>query len=296
MTYGKVAFKRAPLELNEVLRGCVQPVEHEAHARGHALTLTPSSKPLFISGDRDRLEQVFGNLLTNAVKYTPPAGTIKVTVERERDQALVRVVDSGVGIESHMLTRVFDLFAQADRSLDRAQGGMGLGLTLVQSLVRLHDGQIEARSKGLGRGSEFRVQLPIAHEESEGVEPETPTASDAGARRIVVVEDHEDIRCMLEELLVRRGHEVTSVSDGPAGVARILATMPDIAFVDVGLPGFDGFEVARQVRSRAGKRIHLVAVTGYGQLDDRARALAAGFDQQLTKPVRLEDIEAAMNG
>jgi CheY-like chemotaxis protein len=275
-----------------------------------------------VHGDRLRLEQVASNLLTNAIKYTPRGGSVKVTLRRsksrETDCFELHVADTGVGIAADALERIFDLFAQADRSLDRSQGGLGLGLTVVQGLVGLHGGRVEARSEGLCRGSELIVTLPTADARPQDAArvstrpppappappPPEPSSVDvvvqaqetsedevggAGSRRVVIVDDNDDLREMLEMLLSSAGHDVTTAADGPSGLDRILERRPDAAFVDLGLPGFDGYELARRVR--AGERdTLLVAVSGYAQPEDRRRALDAGFDDHLKKPVGFEQL------
>src|SRR5262249_31777116 len=234
--------------------------------------------------DPVRIEQVISNLIVNAIQYTPADGTIHVSVGSSGPDAVVRVHDSGMGISADMLPRVFDLFAQGDRTLDRPQGGLGIGLTLAKSLAEAHGGTIEAWSAGLGQGSEFTVRLPRvpapAIEATAPVEPPGPAP-----RRILVVEDSQDARDMLRIYLAQSGHQVFEAADGPSAVEAAARVSPDIARVDVGLPGLDGYEVARRIRATAdGQRMLLVALTGYGQPQDTRRALDAGFDAHLVKP------------
>jgi CheY-like chemotaxis protein len=297
VTYGKVSLRPEAVDLGDILRASCQSLEPSFRASGVEFTsLIAPTMP--VRGDRVRLEQVFANLLQNALKYTPQGGSVAVTATASTGVAIVSVKDSGIGLDDKMLCRVFELFTQVDRSLERARGGLGIGLTLVRSLVQLHGGTVQARSAGLGRGSEFLVELPlgdrapvrVAEQERESLE----TAARAPAR-VVVVEDGEDLRGMLKELLEMRGHSVSTAADGAAGIERILAASPDVAFVDIGLPEVDGYEVARQVRA-GGCRALLVALTGYGQDDDRRQAAAAGFDRHLTKPVDLNDLEKVMVG
>jgi len=293
ITHGKVVLKTARLNLVDAVRDAFE--AHEARARTHGLkfSLRVAISKVCVDGDRQRLEQVFANLLTNAIKYTPRDGAIIVSVDEEGDDAVVRVDDSGVGISPEMLPRVFDVFAQANRSLDRTEGGIGLGLALVQSIVTLHHGRVEAHSAGAGRGSSFVVRFPRVAGEIAAAEPASSTAAANGAKRIVVVEDSSDIRELLVAILELAGHAVSSAEDGPRGLDAILTSTPDIAFVDLGLPGFDGFELARRARAQ-GSTARLVAVTGYGQYEDRQHAAAAGFDDHLTKPVVAEDLQRAM--
>jgi two-component system, sensor histidine kinase len=243
-----------------------------------------------VDADRQRLEQAFLNLLTNAIKYTPRGGSVRVTVRQNEDSAVVEVTDSGIGLADGMRSRVFDPFAQVDTALNRAEGGLGLGLAIVRAVVGLHGGTVEALSEGLGRGSSFVVRLPRLDAGA------TPTPLQAESRmqtkkRILLVEDSEDIRELFTEIM--SGHDVACAEEGPEGLDKILTWGPDVAFVDIGLPGFDGFEVARRARER-GFTGRLVALTGYGQAADRRRALQAGFDDHLIKPVLGADIERAL--
>ena len=240
------------------------------------------------------------NLLTNAIKYTPRGGRVQAWVLREEDQALLRVEDTGVGIPAEHLTSIFELFAQAPTTLDRARGGMGLGLTLVRALVELQGGTVAAHSAGIDQGSRFEVRLPCV--DAGAVAAETPARERqreehriAGpGLRIVVVEDNVDVREALVELLVLEGHAVEEAADGPQGLTRILSTRPDAALIDIGLPGFDGYELARRARRTLGDSVLLIAMTGYGQADDNRRAFEAGFDSHITKPVSIEAVETAL--
>jgi signal transduction histidine kinase/CheY-like chemotaxis protein len=296
VTYGKVALQIARLDLSELLRRVVQAYDHLARASNVTVAIDVVDG-LLVAGDRVRLDQTFGNLVANAIKYTPAGGSVLLEARAERKMVVVTVTDSGMGIDPATLPHVFELFAQADRSLDRAQGGMGLGLTLVKSLVRLHGGTVQASSAGPGRGSQFTVRLPLVDGAAEREDaPPRPSASGLAGKRVVLVDDSTDLRTLFEELLIGLGVEVGTASDGPEGVDRIVAARPDIAFVDIGLPGFDGYEVARRVRKALGDTVLLVAMTGYGQNDDRHRALEAGFDRHLTKPVGVRDIEKAIAG
>jgi signal transduction histidine kinase/CheY-like chemotaxis protein len=295
VTYGKVTLRLEPTSVADVLRSCFQSFEPAANAQHLAYSLHIDDAPALVSGDRDRLEQIFGNLLTNAIKYTPRGGSVRVQLSSTGSDCVVRIVDSGIGIAADMLPTVFDLFSQADGSLDRAQGGIGLGLTLVRSLLRLHGGTVEAFSKGTGCGSEFRVSLPLLSDGLAGAREPAAARELIASRRIVIVEDNDDLRIMQEQLLQLAGHHVLTATNGPAGVSTILDSAPDVAFVDLGLPGFDGFEVARRVRAASRAPVLLIAVSGYGQLEDRKRAQDAGFDGHLTKPVGLEDFVSSMS-
>jgi CheY-like chemotaxis protein len=222
-------------------------------------------------------------VLDNAAKYTASGGRIEVTGTREGGQAVLRIRDTGVGIPADMLSSIFDLFTQGEVSLARSQGGLGVGLTLARTLVTMHGGSIEAASEGEGRGSEFTLRLPLAAPE---VDPRAAAAAVAGSmRNILVVEDNADAREMLRIALELDGHHVEVAEDGIKGVETALRIHPDVALVDIGLPGLDGYEVARRIRQSLGEDVRLVALTGYGQAEDRRRTREAGFDVHLVKPV-----------
>lgn len=292
VTRGSVVLQRARISLGDALRGAFEALEPRAASHGIALSLDASGDDPLVDGDRARLEQVFSNLLTNAIKYTPAGGTVTVTVRRQAGDALVTVADTGVGLAPEMLERVFDVFAQVERTLERREGGMGLGLAIVRSIVALHGGSVVATSDGVGRGSTFTVRLPtVAAEQSRP--PPARKAENGLSLRVVIVEDSPDNRDMLSALLELQGHRVESAGDGPEGLDKILAVKPDIALVDLGLPGFDGLELARRARA-AGATSRLVALTGYGQPEDRARAHDAGFDDHLTKPVSDGELRNAL--
>jgi len=290
ITRGKIALRMERVRLETLVHQAVDTSQPLIDARRQKLTLNLSPEPLWLSADPARLVQVIANLLNNASKYTHAGGCIWLITEREGEQAILRVRDNGSGIETDLLPQVFDLFTQGDRSLDRVQGGLGIGLTIVRSLVEDHHGQVVAFSEGQGRGSEFVVRLPII---AEGARPELaePQGVRAGPpRRIVVVEDNRDARETLERLLALDGHAVLTADDGPTGLERILSTRPEVALVDVGLPRLDGYGVASEVRKQLGSAVQLVALTGYGNPEDRQRAFLSGFDSHLVKPVTLDDL------
>lgn len=298
VTSGKVRLQTEPLELTEVVQRCVQGAELAASSRRIDLHTDFAVKALIVDGDLVRLEEVFNNLITNAIKYSPEGARVVVSTRREGAQALVEVTDTGIGMEAEMLGRVFDLFAQAETSLDRSQGGLGIGLTLVRSLVELHGGAIAASSLGLGHGSTFRVELPLSRS-SNWTQPNLTVVTESKPASVLIVDDNADLLDMTRDLLEAAGCEVTAASDGVAGLAQLTGRAFDVAFVDIGLPGLDGYEVATAARAK-GVTAFLVAMTGYGQPEDRERALVAGFDRHLTKPVTatllkraLQDAEAA---
>ena len=290
---GKILLERRPVDLADVARRCVESLEGTA-ARRHEIVLSVADEPLLVEADLTRLEQVVSNLLDNAVKYTPPHGRIVVTVARHGAEAVVRVTDSGIGIPNDMLPRIFEPFIQVSASLPRAGGGLGLGLALVRGLVELHGGSVTARSAGPDQGSEFEVCLPAIPETTVPALPlpgRDGPSPPAQPRHVLVVEDSADVRDALRALLEVWGHHVEVAEDGPVGVEMARLSRPEIALVDIGLPGFDGYQVAERLRAApAGRGVFLVALSGYGQAEDRRRALAAGFDVHLLKPVDPEEL------
>jgi two-component system CheB/CheR fusion protein len=286
LTSGRIQLQRAPVELHALARRCLAALAESGRSAAHEVAL--EGGPAYAEGDAARLEQVVTNLLDNALKYTRPGGRIVVGTSTVGREAMLRVQDTGQGIEPDLLPRVFDLFVQEPQGLDRARGGLGLGLAVVKRLVELHGGSVSARSPGPGRGADFTVRLPATPPAppTAGRPAPPPTAAVRPRRRVLVVEDNSDAREMLCMALEAAGHVVEEAEDGPTGLARLASFRPDVALIDVGLPGLDGYAVARIARSRADTRaIRLVALTGYGQSEDRARALSAGFDRHVTKPV-----------
>ena len=296
VTTGKVVLQCRAIDVREIIQHAVQQLEPTFEQSHLQLFSSLGTRALWTHGDPVRLEQVITNLLTNAIKYTPACGRVDVTAERIGDDIVVCVIDTGLGIEIEMLTSIFDLFSQADRSLDRAQGGMGIGLTLVRSLVELHGGSVTASSPGLGKGSEFVVRLPFRAPLATAGQAVVEAVSLEGAvgRRVLLVEDNDDNREMLRALLEMDGFQVDVAADGPQGVKQALSLKPEIAIVDIGLPSMDGYEVARRVRAELGTDIRLVALTGYGRPEDQHRITRAGFDAHLTKPVDLADLAAVL--
>jgi len=295
VTSGKIVLHRTNVDFADIVVSCAETFKVRAAARGLTLNLHLNAEKALMSGDAVRLEQVVTNLLSNAIKYTPEGGTIDVTLEQDGGQSIFRVRDTGKGISPELLNRIFDLFMQGDVTIDRSEGGMGIGLTLVRKLVELHGGSVRALSKGRGEGSEFVVRLPLREEAH--LEPKVPEGPrELQPRHIVVVEDNRDVRDLLLIRLRHMGHRVDAARDGTGGVETILSLRPDIALIDIGLPGIDGYEVARRVRQELGANTYLVALTGYGQADDRQRAIEAGFDVHLTKPANLNDLQKVLAG
>lgn len=292
VTHGKIVLHKEPADLSEIVRSSVNAARGAAETARVALTTTLPKSPVWVLGDALRLEQIVNNLVGNALKYTPEGGSARVELEVKDGVAHLRVIDTGVGIPKAMQGRIFDLFTQDDRSLDRSKGGLGLGLTLVHNLVRLHGGEIFVASEGLGAGSTFQVRLATVPPPPSAVNAAPSSPAPAGGRhRVVIVEDNDDVRELLQEMFSLYGHDVATASDGPSGLDLVASSAPDVAFVDIGLPGFDGFELARRLRTK-GTSTLLVALTGYGQTEDRRRALAAGFDVHVTKPITERAIES----
>jgi PAS domain S-box-containing protein len=294
VTTGKIALVRVPVDLAETAQRCVAGLMPPGEPLHHAITAR--TEPTWVEADQARVEQIVMNLLSNAMKYTPRGGSILIAVGGDGRVARLSVKDSGAGMTPQMIDRIFDLFYQGERTLDRAEGGLGIGLTLVRRLVELHGGRVEAESLGPGHGSTVTVELPqIAAPTSSGHAAQDPPAP--SPRRIVIVEDSRDSREMLRYLLEHAGHEVHEAGDGPRGLQAILELRPDIALVDLGLPGLDGYEVARKVRAdEAGRAVRLVALTGYGLPDDLRRSEDAGFDAHLVKPVDPARLAAVIRG
>jgi two-component system CheB/CheR fusion protein len=288
VTENKIELRRAVVDLRTIAREAVESVRTLMESRGLAFAVAIAAEPIWVDGDSARLQQIQANLLSNAAKYTPRGGKVRLVVQREDSHAVVRVLDDGAGIAREMLETVFDLFVQAGRTLDRAQGGIGVGLTLVRSLVSMHEGTVTASSDGEGRGSEFVVRLPLSAPPVvvASVRETSPRLRVPKGARIVIIEDNADSREMLCEVLALAGFECKSADNGLAGLALIDAMIPDLAIVDVGLPAMDGFELARRVREndKLGA-VRLVALTGYGQREDRQHAIDAGFDLHLVKPI-----------
>ncbi|HEX3129232.1 MAG TPA: PAS domain S-box protein [Thermoanaerobaculia bacterium] len=293
-TRGKIELRKRPVELRPIVEGAVETTRPLLERQGHRLTVSLPKEPVVLEADATRIEQVLANLLNNAAKFTEPGGCVDLSVEVHPGEAVLRVRDNGPGIAPDLLPRIFDLFVQEDRSLARSHGGLGIGLTLVRSLVERHGGRVEARSEGLGHGSEFAVHLPVLSgvaaisEQSDRHAP----AAEHGPARVLLVEDNLDAADALAELLRMWGHEVEVVHDGASAVGRAGEERPDVVLLDIGLPGMDGYQVAGALRALP--ELHgalLVALTGYGQETDRRRTAAAGFDHHLVKPVDLEELK-----
>jgi PAS domain S-box-containing protein len=296
VTLGKIQLAREPILLNQLVWRAIESIRENAVRQNLKISVVTDSEPLWLFADATRLEQVLVNLLNNAVKFTPSGGQITVQAQLANDQAVVRVQDTGVGIDRQLLPKIFDLFVQGDMSLDRSKSGLGIGLALVKQLVALHGGTVEAHSEGPRSGSEFVVRLPLSSHVKTGPanssedEPKIP-----GNLRIMVVDDQPDIANSVASLLQISGYDVRTCYDGPSALNASLTDRPDVMIVDVGMPGMTGYELAQRVRQDPQlNAIKLIALTGYGREQDRARAITAGFNVHLTKPVTFEHLERAL--
>jgi signal transduction histidine kinase/ActR/RegA family two-component response regulator len=299
LTQGKITLRPEPLLLKDVVEAAVETTRWLIDERGHTLSVQCADPDLRVNGDRVRLIQVAGNLLANAAKFTPPGGRISVDLARDGDRAVLRVRDTGVGIPPDAQERIFDLFAQEETTLARSRGGLGIGLTMVKRLVELHEGQVSVQCDGPESGSEFTVVLPAlepAASTSEPADPERPTSGSPilDRLRVLVVEDNVEAAETLSTVLMLNGLDVQMAHDGHAALRLIDGFRPDVAFIDLGLPGLDGLEVARRVRRTHPTRPLLIAVSGYGRDEDKARAKDAGFDKHLVKPVQVAAMLACL--
>jgi two-component system CheB/CheR fusion protein len=289
VTQGRIDIRKEVVDLSELVGDAVEAIRARLDERGHNLQTAVLDQPLWVEGDPSRLLQIQENLLANAIKYTPCGGRIALSLARDGDEAVIRVSDNGQGIPPDMLHSIFDLFFQGDRTLARGDGGMGVGLNLVRLLVDLHGGTVTAYSAGLGQGSTFEVRLPLTRKTPRKLAP--VEAGPADGTRVVIVEDNGDSRNMVSELLRLDGYQLSAAADGVEGYQVILRERPDVALIDIGLPGMDGYQVARKIRSELeGHPIRLVALTGYGRSEDRKAVKEAGFDDHLVKPIAPDDL------
>ncbi|MFZ0678880.1 hybrid sensor histidine kinase/response regulator, partial [Candidatus Binatus sp.] len=298
ITQGRIALKKEALKVGSIVKQAVEETQCLVEPGQHRLSVRISSvaEEAMIEADPARMRQVITNLIHNAAKFTPPGGRIDVLAERIDHEVVLRVCDSGVGISRDLLPRVFDLFTQAERPLDRSHGGLGIGLTLVQRLIEMHGGSVHAHSAGPGMGSEFEVRLPVSATARLQTNAAAIDSKAQGNLRVVIVEDNYDAAEALKMLIELFGHQATIVPDGLAAIDAVRDGSFDIALVDIGLPGIDGYEVARRIRMLPNaKTMMLVALTGYGQETDKQRALSAGFDEHLIKPVKIERLQALLN-
>jgi CheY-like chemotaxis protein/two-component sensor histidine kinase len=296
---GKIELKKERVELAKVIQQAVENSRSVIDQAGHELLVNVSPDPIYMDADFIRLAQVFTNLLNNAAKYTTRGGRIWLTVEREGNDAVVIIRDNGVGISVDMLPRVFELFTQIDQSLEKSQGGLGIGLSLVKGLVEMHGGTVEARSDGHGAGSEFVVRVPVVlsrkgeRRAAGGTKPEKSNAR----RRILVVDDNRDSADSLALMLRLKGNATQTAYDGLEAVEAAAAFRPDLVLLDIGMPKLNGYDAARRLRDQPwGRNIMLVALTGWGQEEDRRKSREAGFDLHMAKPIEAAALDELLAG
>ena len=289
---GKILLARRPIEVSVLVSACLDTFKATGRTSNYMLNLDMA--PGWVDGDPTRLEQIATNLIDNALKYTPQGGSIHIAVQQDAQEIVLTVSDSGVGIAPDLLPHVFDVFVQASTTLDRSQGGLGIGLALVRRLVELHGGSVSAESPGPGAGSTFVIRLPSAAPD-QAPEVASPTFHDTGKPNVLLIEDNEDGREMMATMLTACGYPVQHAADGLQGVQMAQSHLPDVALVDIGLPGIDGYEVARRLRrGEETRHIKLIALTGYGLAEDQRRVLEAGFDVHLVKPVDINHLLEAI--
>jgi signal transduction histidine kinase/ActR/RegA family two-component response regulator len=298
ITENKLELRRGRLDLRSVMHSAIEATQPALDAHGHTLTIDMSPSPMWVDGDLTRLAQAFANLLNNAAKYTERGGHIRVSASVEGGVAVVTISDTGIGIPPDMLPRIFDMFTQLQNHRDRTLGGLGIGLALARRLVQLHGGTIDAQSDGPGRGSRFVVRLPLTRiaDHADAATPIAASAPLVAGCRVLVADDNPDTAEMMRMMLDYKGHDVRVAGDGAEAVNIARAFAPKIAFLDIGMPRMDGYEAAQHIRSILGDRVVLVALTGWGQDDDKRRSHDAGFDHHLTKPPepdRLDQLIAA---
>jgi signal transduction histidine kinase len=304
ITRGKIELKRCAVEVCQIVSQGIETASPLLEERSHNLRVSVPRRGLLVDVDEPRMAQVVANLLTNAAKYTDPGGQIFVTATRENASIVVRVKDSGAGISPEMLPRVFDMFVQGKQSLDRTEGGLGLGLTIVRNVVELHGGNVSARSDGCGKGTEMELRLPALPQQMLDLsvrpseEPVTETSRPRlVGRRVLVVDDNSDAAETLADILRELGHTTSVAHDGPTALAAAAAFRPHVALLDIGLPVMDGYELARRLREQPElDKTKLFAITGYGQESDRERSRAAGFQEHLVKPIDLARLATLIDG
>ena len=293
---GKVMLKKARVDIRSVLEASLESGQTVFDASHHDIRLDLPARPVWVTGDAARLAQVVGNLLNNACKYTPEGGRISLVLTQEDGEAVVRAIDNGVGIAPELLEQVFEMFTQADRTMERARGGLGIGLSLVRRLVELHGGTVKAESAGIGMGSTFVVRLPVAVDDgADDAKARSKVATPTPHLKVLVVDDNKDVADGLAALLEFDGHEIRIAYDGPSALREAAAFGPDVVFCDIGMPVMSGHELAARLRADPRhKSTLLVAVTGWGNEDDKRRSVEAGFDMHFTKPISFEQVESVL--
>jgi PAS domain S-box-containing protein len=295
ITSGKIQLRRAPVELNAVVVSAVESVRSTVEGYGHALEVKLPDAPVLVEGDATRVTQLIVNLVNNAAKYTPNGGRISVRLDAQRSVARIHVVDNGIGMSKRLMETAFDLFVQGDRALDRSEGGLGIGLTLVKRIAQLHGGTVSVASAGIGKGSEFIVTLPLLSAITQAQDA-LHDARSVVSRKILVVDDNQDAAHSLAALLRMSGHEVSAAHDGLEALRCVAADPPDVVLLDLGLPMMDGYEIARRMRDMPQMaRARIVAMTGYGQDSHRQASQAAGFDAHLLKPVAYDELAKVLD-
>jgi CheY-like chemotaxis protein/two-component sensor histidine kinase len=288
---GRIQLQQMPLELASVITQAVETVQPKLRQKQHNISILTSEDPLYVRGDFARLVQCVENVLTNAVKYTERHGKIHIETQAEGEMAVISVSDNGVGIPGDLLSKVFDLFVQGNRTLDRAEGGLGIGLAVVKKLIHMHCGEVTAESSGLGKGTTFRIRLPRIAQPA-AIKSPAITSFNVSPRRILIVDDNADFAQSLATLLSTAGHQIVVVFGGRQALEAIESFQPEVALVDIGLPEMNGYDLALRLRADAKLNgLKLVAVTGYGLVEDRQRARTAGFDHHLLKPIDMAALE-----
>jgi two-component system, sensor histidine kinase len=291
ITQGRIELQRRPLELSSIVAQAIESVEPLLREKRHIVSRISNSEPLYVNGDNARLLQCVTNLLTNAAKYTDSAGKIRVELRGDEDAAVISVSDNGIGISAELLPSIFDLFVQSSRALDRSEGGLGIGLSVVRRLVRMHSGEVHATSDGPGKGATFEIRLPRtpAPQEAASLRPTLRI----NPKRILIVDDNADAANTLADLLRLDGHEARTVHSAKGALESIGRYGPDVVLLDIGLPDMDGYQVAKRIR-KTSRGIRLIALTGYGQAEDIARTHAAGFDAHMVKPVDFDLLQRTL--
>jgi CheY-like chemotaxis protein len=285
---GKIVLDRRVLDLADCVRACLFALGPSERVEER---IEVTTEPVWVRADAVRMDQIVGNLVTNALKFTPHDRPVRVRVRAEGSEAVLQVEDEGAGIDADILPHVFDLFVQADDTFDRLKGGLGIGLTLVRRLVELHGGTVQASSSGPDLGSTFTVRFPAVASPDEVSAEAAPSRTERPCKRVLLVDDHADSRAMYSLVLRADGHDVYEAEDGPGAVTMFGSTRPDVAIVDIGLPTMNGYELARWIRSQPdGADVTLIALTGYGFPEDRERSRAAGFDRHMVKPASPADL------
>lgn len=292
ITRGKIELRKEPIELAAVIRSAVEASRLQIETARHELAISLPAEPLIVDGDLVRLSQVFVNLLNNAAKYMDDGGNIWIGAKRDGNEAVISVRDTGIGIAAEMIPHIFQMFTQIDRSSRQAQGGLGIGLTLVRTLVEMHGGQVQVHSNGLGQGSEFTIRLPLTNQSPRSPERPAPAMCPLPPRRVLVVDDNRDAASSLALLLKLLGAEVAVANQGSEALSLLATFRPAVVLLDLGMPGMDGYEVARRIRQQPEfQSLLLIALTGWGQEEDRRRTAEAGFDFHLIKPADIRAIE-----